>query len=104
MVNLSSGLASLSLLAGPDSPTRFYPGLPHPASKTAVNAITVQYAKAFPQMRINAVEPGCTATDLNGRTGTQTVEEGPEIIVRMAQAGPAGPTGGYFSAEGPLPW
>jgi len=66
--------------------------------------ITVQYAKAFPDMRINAVEPGYTATDLNGNMGTQTVEEGAEIIVRMAQIGPDGPTGGYVGAKGPLPW
>jgi NAD(P)-dependent dehydrogenase (short-subunit alcohol dehydrogenase family) len=66
--------------------------------------ITVQYAKAFPGMRINAVEPGFTATDLNGRTGIQTVEQGTEIIVRMAEAGQDGPTGGYFDANGPLPW
>jgi len=66
--------------------------------------ITVQYAKAFPGMRINAVEPGFTATDLNGRTGFQTVEQGAEIIVRMAQTGQDGPTGGYFAASGPLPW
>ncbi len=39
-----------------------------------------------------------------GNMGTQTVEEGAEIIVRMAQAGPDGPTGGYVGAEGPLPW
>lgn len=66
--------------------------------------ITVQYAKAFPDIRINAVEPGFTATDLNGHRGTQTVEEGAEIIVRMAQIGSDGPTGGYFDAAGSLPW
>ena len=66
--------------------------------------ITVQYAKAFPAMRINAVEPGYTATDLNGHAGIQTVEQGAEIIVRMAQAGPGGPTGGYFDATGPIAW
>jgi hypothetical protein len=53
---------------------------------------------------INAVEPGFTNTDLNGRTGTQTVEEGSEIIVRMAQAGSDGPTGAYFDAKGSIPW
>jgi NAD(P)-dependent dehydrogenase (short-subunit alcohol dehydrogenase family) len=66
--------------------------------------ITVQYAKAFPNMRINAVEPGFTKTDLNGNTGIQTVEQGAEIIVRMAQLGPDGPTCGYFGAAGTLPW
>ena len=78
--------------------------MPGPASKAAVNMITVQYAKAFPGMRINAGEPGYTATDLNGSMGTQTVEGGAEIIVRMAQVGPDGPTGSYVGAEGPLPW
>ena len=104
VVNVSSGLASLTGLSHPDSPAHFYQAVAYPASKTAVNMITVQYAKAFPEMRINAVEPGFTATDLNGRTGTQTVEEGAEIIVRMAQLGPDGPTGGYFDVNGPLPW
>ncbi|NUS87123.1 MAG: SDR family NAD(P)-dependent oxidoreductase [Streptomyces sp.] len=104
VVNVSSGLASLTRVTTPDTPTYAYPGVAYPASKTAVNMVTVQYAKAFPQMRINAVEPGYTATDLNRHTGIQTVEEGAEIIVRMAQVGPDGPTGGFFDAEGTLPW
>ncbi|MDW6058237.1 SDR family NAD(P)-dependent oxidoreductase [Streptomyces sp. FXJ1.4098] len=98
VVNVSSSLASLAQ-AG-----KGYPGVAYPTSKTAVNMLTVQFAKAFPRMRINAVEPGYTATDLNGHEGTQTVEQGAEIIVRMAQLGPDGPTGGYFDAAGPLPW
>ncbi|MDX6349320.1 MAG: hypothetical protein QOF84_4110 [Streptomyces sp.] len=104
VVNVSSGLASLTRVTTPDTPTYAYPGVAYPASKTAVNMITVQYAKAFPGMRINAVEPGYTATDLNGNTGIQTVEEGAEIIVRMAQVDPDGPTGSFFDAEGSLPW
>ncbi|NJC73736.1 SDR family NAD(P)-dependent oxidoreductase [Planosporangium thailandense] len=104
IVNLSSGLASLARVTDPGTPTYAYPGVAYPASKVAVNMITVQYAKAFPNMRINAVEPGFTRTDLNGNTGTQAVEQGAEIIVRMAQVGPEGPTGGYFDAEGTLPW
>ncbi|WP_235489446.1 SDR family NAD(P)-dependent oxidoreductase, partial [Frankia sp. AvcI1] len=65
-------------------PRYAYPGVAYPASKAALNMITVQYAKAFPTMRINAVEPGFTRTDLNANTGTQTVEQGAEIIVRLA--------------------
>jgi NAD(P)-dependent dehydrogenase (short-subunit alcohol dehydrogenase family) len=102
VVNVSSGLASLTRASTPGGPA--YPGVAYPASKTAVNMITVQYAKAFPAMRINAVEPGFTKTDLNRNTGVQSVEQGAEIIVRMAQIGPDGPTGGYFDAEGSLPW
>ncbi|WP_314177915.1 SDR family NAD(P)-dependent oxidoreductase [Streptomyces winkii] len=104
VVNVSSGLASLARVSTPGTRAYEYAGVAYPASKTAVNMITVQYAKAFPGMRINAVEPGFTATDLNGNRGIQTVEQGAEIIVRMAQTGPDGPTGGYFDAEGALPW
>ncbi|MEV5955016.1 SDR family oxidoreductase [Streptomyces sp. NPDC051987] len=104
VVNVSSGLASLTALSDPAHPAHFYPGIAYPTSKTAVNMLTVQFAKAFPAMRINSVEPGFTKTDLNGNTGTQTVEQGAEIIVRMAQIGPDGPTGGYFDVNGRLPW
>ena len=104
VVNVSSRLASLSSVATPGAYGYAYEGVAYPASKAAVNMVTVQYAKAYPRMRINAVEPGFTATDLNAHTGHQTVEEGAEVIVRMAQIGPDGPTGGYFDASGPLPW
>jgi NAD(P)-dependent dehydrogenase (short-subunit alcohol dehydrogenase family) len=104
VVNVSSGLASLTRVTTPGTPAYGYPGVAYPASKAAVNMITVQYAKAFPDMRINAVEPGFTKTDLNANTGHQTVEQGAEIIVRMAQLGADGPTGGYYDAGGTLPW
>ncbi|MCT7658015.1 SDR family NAD(P)-dependent oxidoreductase [Mycobacterium deserti] len=104
IVNVSSSLGSVSLANSPGSPTYHYAGVAYPASKSAVNMITVQFSKQFPAMRINAVEPGYTNTDLNGRTGTQTVEEGARIIVDMAQVSPDGPTGGYYSAHGTIPW
>lgn len=104
IVNVSSGLASLARVTAEGTPTHAYPGVAYPASKAAVNMVTVQYAKAFPGIRVNAVEPGYTATDLNAHTGIQTVEQGAVIIVRMAQVGPDGPTGTYVDAGGPLPW
>ncbi|MEV6098415.1 SDR family NAD(P)-dependent oxidoreductase [Nocardia sp. NPDC051981] len=104
IVNVSSSLASMARGTTPGTQTYAYPGLSYPASKTALNRITVQYAKAFPEIRINAVEPGYTATDLNAHAGRQTVEEGAEIIVRMARVPQNGPTGGYFDASGTLPW
>jgi NAD(P)-dependent dehydrogenase (short-subunit alcohol dehydrogenase family) len=102
VVNVSSGLGSLTLFA--PAPAELYPGVAYPASKAAVNMITVQYAKAFPSMRINAVDPGFTKTDLNGNTGTQTVAEGAEAIVRMAQVDVDGPTGGFINTAGQVPW
>ena len=74
------------------------------SSKAALNMLTVQYAAAFPNMRINAVDPGYTATDFNANRGTQTVEEGAEAIVRYAMLGPDGPTGGFFDRNGAEAW
>ena len=104
IVNVSSGLGSLAMLSDPDSYTHFYPGIAYPASKAVVNAVTIQFAKAFPGIRVNAVDPGYTDTDLNGHTGTQTVGEGAEIIVAMAQTGPQGPSGTFTSKDGPVAW
>lgn len=104
IVNLSSGLGSLADMSNPESYTHFYPALGYPASKASVNAVTIQYAKAFPGIRVNAVDPGYTNTDLNGGTGTQTVEEGASIIVAMAQIGSDGPTGTFVSSRGQVEW
>ncbi len=104
VVNVSSALASLTRLSTPGGPGFDYRGVAYPASKAAVNMLTVQYAKQFPAMRIHAVEPGFTRTDLNHNTGTRTVEQSAEIIVRAATLGPDGPSGDYFDTEGQLPW
>jgi NAD(P)-dependent dehydrogenase (short-subunit alcohol dehydrogenase family) len=104
VVNVSSGLGSLTYSADPESP---YSKLVVPAyfsSKAALNMLTLQYAKAFPDLRINSVDPGFTATDLNANRGTQTLTEGTDVIVRMATIGPEGPTGSFVSRDGPVPW
>jgi hypothetical protein len=66
--------------------------------------ITSQHAKALPKLRINAADPGYTATDLNGHSGYQTVAEGSDAIVTLANIAPDGPTGGFFDRHGPVPW
>ncbi len=104
VVNVSGESGSLTRATTPGTPVYDYPGVAFPASKAALNMITIQYAKAFPNMRINAVDPGLTNTDLTGSTDLQTVEQGAEIIVRMAQTLPDGPTGGYFNVDGAIPW
>ena len=104
VVNVSSGLGSLAVTNDPGRFESTLLGLAYPSSKAALNMLTSQYAKAYPAIRINAVDPGYTATDLNEHRGTQTVEEGTEIIVRMATIGADGPTGGYFDASGTVPW
>jgi NAD(P)-dependent dehydrogenase (short-subunit alcohol dehydrogenase family) len=104
VVNVSSGMGSLGRTTDPDRIESKIIGLPYTSSKSALNMLTSQYAKAYPQMRINAVDPGYTGTDFNGHSGPQSVEEGAEIIVAAAQFGPDGPTGAYLDREGTVPW
>ena len=104
IVNVSSGLGSLGVITNPERMESRYPALAYGSSKTAVVALTVHYAKALPHMRVNAIDPGYTATDLNGNSGTQTVTEGTEAMVRLATIGPDGPTGGFFDRYGTVPW
>ena len=104
VVNVSSGMGSLAITTDPDRLESTLKGLAYPSSKSALNMLTSQYAKSYPQLRINAVDPGYTATDLNGHRGTQSVEEGAEIIVRMAAIEPDGPTGTFSDANGTVPW
>jgi NAD(P)-dependent dehydrogenase (short-subunit alcohol dehydrogenase family) len=99
IVNVSSGLGSVTHAA--ESPIN---SIGYPVTKTAVNMLTAQYAKAFPAMRINTVDPGYTATDLNGHNGTQSVEEGAEIIVAMALLDDTGPTGTFVNTGGTVAW
>jgi NAD(P)-dependent dehydrogenase (short-subunit alcohol dehydrogenase family) len=104
VVNVSSGMGSLAVTTDPERLESSIVGLAYSSSKTAVNMLTSQYAKAYPQMRINAVDPGYTATDLNQHRGIKTVEEGAQAIVWAAGLGPDGPSGGFFDAEGAVPW
>ncbi len=104
LVNVSSGMGSLARTTDPGRIESTIVGLPYPSSKSALNMLTSQYAKAYPQMRINAVDPGYTATDFNAHSGPQSVEEGAEIIIRAAQFGPDGPTGAHLDREGTVPW
>ncbi|MDF3287933.1 SDR family oxidoreductase [Streptomyces silvisoli] len=104
VVNVSSGLGSLAATADPSRVEFQVMALDYNSSKTALVMITSQYARAYPAIRFNAVDPGYTATDLNGHRGTNTVEEGAEIIVRMASLGADGPTGGFFDRNGPVVW
>ena len=104
VVNVASGLGSQAATHDPD---RVEFGVVAPAycsSKSALVMLTTQYAKALPGLRINAVDPGYTATDLNGHTGTQTVREGTDAIVAMAGIGPDGPTGTFTDRDGVVPW
>ena len=75
-------------------------------SKAALNMLTVQLAFEVRDtpMNVNSVNPGYTATEMNGNQGYQTVEEGAAEAVRLALLPADGPTGGFFETAGPRPW
>ena len=74
------------------------------ASKSAVTMLTTMYAKGLPGIRVNAADPGYTATDLNGHSGPQTVTEGTDAIVELATLDADGPTGTYRDRHGVAPF
>jgi NAD(P)-dependent dehydrogenase (short-subunit alcohol dehydrogenase family) len=104
IVNVGSGMGSLAVTTDPERLESSLVGLTYSPSKAAVTMLTSQYAKALPHMRVNVADPGYTATDLNGHRGHQTVTEGTDAIVALAQLGPDGPTGTFTDRHGTVPW
>jgi NAD(P)-dependent dehydrogenase (short-subunit alcohol dehydrogenase family) len=105
VVNVSSALGSFWAVTNPERRQFHFPSIIYGSSKAAVSMLTVQYAKALPDIKFNAVEPGFTATDLTPFSGAgQPVEEGAAVIVRMATIGMDGPTGTFQEGEGELGW
>ena len=112
IVNVSSSTGSLTLTSdgtefSSDADQRL---AAYAASKSALNMLTLQYARAFAQdpglshIKINSAAPGFTATDMNQHRGTRTVEEGARIIVELATLSDGGPAGGFFNDQGAVPW
>jgi NAD(P)-dependent dehydrogenase (short-subunit alcohol dehydrogenase family) len=104
IINVSSGAGSFALTHDPDRVESKIVGPLYTSSKAAVTMLTTQYAKALPDIRINAADPGYTATDLNGHLGTQTVTEGTDAIVTLATAGMDAGTGRFIDRFGPVRW
>ncbi|MFB4278515.1 MULTISPECIES: SDR family NAD(P)-dependent oxidoreductase [unclassified Nonomuraea] len=107
VVNVSSGAASLALNSDPDGPlTRLPASAAYSPSKTALNALTVQYANELRKdgIRVNAADPGYVATDINNHGGFLTPAQGATALVHLATLGADGPTAGFFSADGPVAW
>ncbi|SPT64234.1 MULTISPECIES: SDR family oxidoreductase [Actinomadura] len=114
IVNISSGTSSMTAMTDPDH--YFWnaaASAAYPASKAALNMLTIQYAKRLRDtgILVNAAAPGACATDftvefarLTGRTIDRTAEQGAAIAIRLATLGDDGPTGGFFHDDGPVPW
>jgi len=106
IVNVSSMVGSLAVQSDPAGRLSVIPPtVAYPMSKTALNAVTVQYARELAgRVLVNAADPGYCATDLNDHRGWRSAAEGAAIAVRLATLDADGPTGGFFNDDGPLPW
>lgn len=107
IVNVSSHAASLTVTSNPNGPfAALLPSAAYSPSKSALTALTVQYANELRKdgILVNAAAPGFVATDSNDHTGFLTAAQGAAVLVRLATLGVDGPTAGFFSAEGPVPW
>lgn len=99
IVNASSSMGSLGRQPGPVMAA-------YSPSKTFLNGITTQYARAFADTPIivNAACPGLVATDFNGFAGDRTAAQGAATAIRLATLPDDGPRGGFFEDAGVVPW
>src|SRR5262245_40649817 len=106
IVNVSSGLGSLTQNSDPG--WEFYAGklLACNSSTTALNAFTVILAHELKDtaIKVNSADPGFTATDMNNHRGYKTVGQGASVIIHLATLPADGATGSYFDDKGVLPW
>ncbi|MFJ4657893.1 SDR family oxidoreductase [Nocardia sp. NPDC088792] len=95
IVNVSSEVGSLTATMDPDGPMFRMAAIPYATSKTALNMVTAQYAKELwdTPIKVNAANPGYTATDLNHNSGFRTAAQGAEPSVHLATLPADGPSG-----------
>jgi NAD(P)-dependent dehydrogenase (short-subunit alcohol dehydrogenase family) len=111
IVNVTSGLGSLTLHNDPSWKHHKVKPAAYVASKAALNAYTIvlAYDLRDTPFKVNAVDPGYTATDFNNYTGPGTVPDAAARLVKAAMLGPDGPTSQFFSDDnvpetGISPW
>jgi NAD(P)-dependent dehydrogenase (short-subunit alcohol dehydrogenase family) len=104
IINVTSGMGSFAVTHDPERIESKIVAPLYTASKAAVTMLTTQYAKALPDIRINAADPGYTATDFNNHSGLQTVTEGTDAVVALATEGPDAATGRFVDRSGPVNW
>ncbi|MFI6742278.1 SDR family NAD(P)-dependent oxidoreductase [Nonomuraea sp. NPDC050451] len=105
VVTVSSSAGSFWAVNNPDRPEFHLPLALYSASKSAATMLTVQYAKAQPGIKFNAIEPGTTATDMTAAFGIgRSPEESARTVVRLATLDADGPTGTFQDETGELRW
>ena len=98
IVMMSSGLGSISATLDMTSENWTVPMAGYCASKAALNMFAAKFAKdlAPEGIKVNAADPGLTATDLTGGMGDRTPDEAARVPVALATLGPLGPTAGFY--------
>lgn len=111
IVNVTSGLGSLTLHNDPAWKYYDVKAAIYNSSKAALNMYTISlaYELSDTPFKVNAVDPGFTATDFNHHSGPGTVEEAGGRLVKYATIDAEGPTGKFFSDDnspetGESPW
>jgi NAD(P)-dependent dehydrogenase (short-subunit alcohol dehydrogenase family) len=101
IVNVSSGLGSLTQNSDPNYTSAATKFLGYSASKAALNMLTVQLAYELRDtpIKVNSADSGFTATDLNGHRGTHTIPEGAAETIPLALLADDGPTGIYSGPQ-----
>jgi len=114
IVNLGTQVASLNQLADPDSPLKDDICPAYQVSKTALNAMTLVFAKELQAfgIKVNSVCPGWVMTDMGhddlpdygDAVRPMSAKEAVEKLVWLMELPEDGPTGGFFSEGEPAPW
>jgi NAD(P)-dependent dehydrogenase (short-subunit alcohol dehydrogenase family) len=111
IVNVTSGLGSVTLNADPTWKYYAVKTAAYGSSKAALNMYTIvlAYELRDTPFKVNAVDPGYTATDFNHHSGPGTVPDAAARIIKAALLTPDGPTGQFFSDDnapetGISPW
>ena len=109
--NITSGLGSLTLHSDPTWKYYNFKAASYVTSKAALNAYTIALAYELRDLpfKVNAIDPGYTATDFNHHSGPGSVESAAAFIIKHTFTDENAPTGQFFSndiedATGISPW
>lgn len=104
VVTVSSSAGSFWAVTNPERPEFALPVALYAASKAAATMLTVQFAKAHPDIRFTAVEPGATATDMTAAFGIGRHVSDSAAVVAGFAAATHGPSGTLQDEHGALAW
>lgn len=99
--NITSGLGSLNLHSDPNWKYYNVKLASYFPSKALVNAYTILLAYELKDLpfKVNAIDPGYTATDFNHHSGPGTVESAAAFIIKHTLTDKDAATGTFFSND-----